>query len=113
MNVEGKQHRLKGGPTTKGSNTSNATWQLGATWSPEIHKMKAWWTCYSKGTCGSKSSHDSRCTMMDKNCIWPLKNYQHASDVEWKDVQGLRERVKFILQKKIELPQGNMPQHSF
>jgi hypothetical protein len=51
--------------------------------------------------------------MMDKNCIWPLKIYQRANDVEWKDVQGQGEWVKFRLQKKIELPQGNMPQHSF
>jgi hypothetical protein len=48
--------------------------------------------------------------VMDKNCIWPIKIYQHASDVEWKDVQGQGEHAKFKLQICFELPQGNMPQ---
>jgi hypothetical protein len=50
---------------------------------------------------------------MDKNCIWPLKHYQLATDVEWKYVQEQGEHAKFKLQICFELPQGNIPQLFF
>lgn len=92
----------------KGSNTSNATCQQHD--NREQCEILAFIKCNFDEHATQKALVDPRAHMIPKNCIWPLKSYQHASDVESKDVQGQGEHTKFKLQICFESPQGNMPQ---